>query len=66
MLGEAVGPHMGADGVQQRSEPVADQAVVLWLDQQLRALSSLHLRPGQTHKVIDIDIYDQSFTDFVF
>lgn len=44
---KGVGPHMGADGVLQRSVPFVDNGVVFRLDQQLRALPSLQLQPGE-------------------
>lgn len=57
-LVKGVGPHVGADGVLQRSVPFADHAVVFWLDQQLRALTSLQLQPGERqNKSIPTIIY---------
>lgn len=38
---------MRADGFLQLLVPLVDQAVVVRLDQQLRALTSLHLPPGE-------------------
>lgn len=50
--------YVGADGVLQRSEPFADQAVVFRLDEKLGALPSLQLRrdPTALETALDLDI----------
>ena len=40
---------MGADVLLQHSVPVIDDGVSVPLDQQLCAVSSLQLQPGETH-----------------
>lgn len=44
--GEGVAPYVRADGILQRSEPVVERGVVIGLDEQLCALLSLQLQPG--------------------